>query len=55
MIFTRRFGALAARRNFNDRLEVDNRAEVTETQQTPSLSDAALQQQKNQLREDVAA
>jgi len=55
MIFTRRFGALAARRDFNDRPEVDDSAKVFEIDKTPSLSDAAPQQETTQVREGAAA
>ncbi|HLR93611.1 MAG TPA: hypothetical protein VK053_03725 [Jiangellaceae bacterium] len=49
MIFTRRFGALAARRDFNDRRE------VIEVDQTTTLSEAAPQQEATQFRQDAAA
>lgn len=49
MIFTRRFGALAARRDFNET------PEVIQAQQETKSSDAAPQQETIQFRDDAAA
>lgn len=49
MIFTRRFGALAARRDFNDR------PRVVEADLTTTLSDRASQPELDRVSDEVAA